>query len=698
MGDPVQILQSGRWLTLASPLGDDVLIATGLTGEEALSRLFSFEVEMVSTRTSIAAGDLLGKSITVKVACADGSTRAFNGIVSRFSAGAGLRNGYRVYRAELVPSVWLLTQRQDCRIFQNKTAKEIIEAVFADAGFTAFESSLSGTHPAREYCVQYNESDFAFVSRLMEEEGIYYFFKHAVGSHTMVLADAASSYLDSVDATASLTTGEVGAAGEVLTSWEWGCAVRAGEWKLSDYNFETPATDLVSTAMTVVEVAVNKQGKRFEWPGDYPVKATGDARAKDRIEQAESEHVLCRGEGRYRNFSPAYRFTLSGEAATGEKDKKFVLTTVRHEAADNAHFTGGPVNAQPSFYRNKFSCIPDGTPWRPARTTPKARVYGPQTATVTGASGDEIFTDKYGRIKVHFHWDLAGKSDETASCFVRVAQRWAGKSWGELFTPRVGMEVVVDFLEGDPDRPLVTGCVYNGASLPPWALPDNKTRTGWVSRSSAQGAAANANEFWLDDKKGEELVQLWAEKDFKRTVENDEVADVQHDQTSTIKNDRTVTISEGNDALTITKGNRTGTISEGDDTLTIAKGKQTVSIKSDASLTVEGKRTETITGNDSLTVSSGNRSTTLDSGNDTLTASSGNVSIEASAGKISLQAGQKIELTSGGSTITIEPAGITMKGMKLALAGDVTVEIKGAMTTVKGDGTLTLKGGMVMIN
>jgi type VI secretion system secreted protein VgrG len=710
------IVQTGRLLSLSSPLGADVLIPVAFDGEEGVSRLFRFTIDAVAKKDSIAPADLLGKSVTLSIARQGGTARKFNGMVRAFWAGAMAGREHRHYKLELVPDLWKLTRTSDCRIFQEKTAVEIIETLLGDGGVSNFKKQgVSGTHNARDYCVQYRETDFAFISRLMEEEGIYYYFTHEDGKHTLVLSDSASGYGDGLDASLQYAASVQGAE-QALFGWRPGYAFQSGKWTLDDYDFEAPGTDLQASTSTVLSISAFKSWERYDYPGEYTKKADGTNFSRLLMEADEADYQVCDGESGYRGLGPGLKFTLAGHPVAAEQGKAYVPTLIRHQASDNSHVGN---QREPPRYSNSFSAVPAATIARPQRLTPKPIVQGPQTAVVTGPSGEEIYTDKYGRIRVKFHWDRLGKSDETSSCYVRTAQIMAGKNWGAQFIPRIGMEVVVSFLEGDPDRPLVVGCVYNGDNLPPYTLPDNKTQSGFKSRSSTKGDAAMFNELRFEDKKDSEEIYFHAQKDFKRMVENDDTLQVDNDQTITIKNNRSLTVSDGDETIKISSGNRTTTISTGNESLTVSKGKRDTTIsKGNETLTVgEGNRTVTVSkGNDAHTVSKGNRTVTVSEGNDTLTVTKGNetvdvkqgdyslklgmgnVSIKADAGKATIEAMQSIELKVGANSVKIDTTGVTIKGTMVTITGDAQCQIKGAMATVQGDGTLTLKGGVVMIN
>lgn len=676
----VVLSQDGRWLTMDSPLGADALIPTRLVGEERLSALFEFTVDVLSSDDAIDPATILGKAVTVRVRRGqDLDPRPFNGIVKSIAGGPLSAHGYRAYRLEVVPTVWLLTRTRDCRIFQTQSALDIVKAVLAEGGVTALETAGVSTQPAqRDYCVQYNETDFAFVSRLLEEEGIFYTFRHEDGKHTMVLGDAASAYAPCEDAEAYYRSGGHGHADGVF-AWTGRTRFRTGKVVHDDYDFEAPSTDLKAETSTVLSPADFKKWEHYEYPGRYVKKDRGTALARVRMEAEEAPYQVAEGTGAYRMFSPGQTFTVKEHPVPSVTDTEHVLLSVRHEASDDSHFAGGGG----SSYGNAFTCLPATVPFRPARETPKAVVRGPQTALVVGPSGEEIHTDKYGRIKCQFHWDRLGKSDDTSSCWIRVAQMWAGRQWGSVFIPRIGMEVVVEFLEGDPDRPLVTGCVYNAETMPPYTLPANKTQSGLKTRSSAKGGTADFNELRFEDKKGSEEVYFHAQKDFTRFVENDDTLTVENDQTETVKKNRTRTVSEGNESVTIAKGNQTIDVSEGNQSVTIGKGDRTITVSK---------------GDQTLTVSQGNQSTTVSKGNQTNTLSQGNHTTKCSLGKITLEAMQSIELKVGANSVKIDQTGVTIKGTMVTVEGTGTATLKAPMTTVEGQGMLTVKGGIVMIN
>lgn len=674
------LVQEDRWITLETPLGKDVFVATEARGTEGISSLFEFTVSALSTRASIDPKDLLGKSVTLSMARPGGKRRYVNGIVTAFSAGAFTRNEYRLYTLVVSPSLWLLKRTSDHKVFQEKTAVAIIEQLLGDSD-VPFEKKLSASYETCEYRVQFGETDFDFFQRLLSEEGIFYFFKHKDGEHKLVLADNASAYADCLQDTVEYRQAQEEAVDSIHT-FDTGASLTDAEWHIEDYDFEKPADNIEGERKTNQQPASSKKWEHFRFPGTSVKADTLKRYATAAIDAAEAGFETVSGGGTCASFTSGHAFTLKGHPVSAE-NRRLVLTEVHHEALDRAHFTMRPGTEVKPYYRNRFSSMPATRIARNPLPTPKPVVQGPQTALVVGPSGDEIHTDKYGRIRVQFHWDRYGKKNEKSSCFVRVAQSLAGSNWGSVFVPRIGMEVVVQFLDGDPDRPLVTGAVYNADNMPPWALPANMTKSGLLTRSSKSGQTANANELSFEDKKGEEKITFHAEKDFLREVENDDTLDVGHDQKRTIKNDRTTEITEGNETLTIKKGNRTEKIETGNEMLDIDKGNRTVTLS---------------TGNDDLTLKKGGRTVALTMGDDSLTLSKGNQTTKASAGKITLEAMQGITLKCGASTVEITQAGITIKGVTLSIEGSAKTDVKGPVVNVAGDGMAILKGGIVKIN
>jgi len=686
---------ASRLLRFDSPLGDDVLQLEAFEGSETLSQGFEYRLDLLSHEEGIDPLEIVGKAVTFHVIGDGDTTRAWHGHVRRFSRGGLHPSGMRSYQAHIVPWTWFLSKRSDCRIFQGINIVDIIAQVFDDAGFSDYENSgLTGSYPELTYCVQYRETDLEFVSRLMEEEGIFTFFRHEEDKHTLVLADSDSAYSPCEQSEVPFTEGSLAA--DHINRWVHGFEFVSGKWSHTDYNFESPRTDLRAETPTVVEVPGVSDHERYEYPGRYVDKTHGDAKAKVLMEAEETGYDVVEGASTCNSFRVAGTFTLTSHAFESENDKNYVLTAVQHSALDSSYAQAG---ASSSFYRNAFQCIPETVVFRPQRLTPRPLVNGPQTAVVVGPDGEEIHTDEHGRIKVQFHWDRQGESNENSSCWVRVAQIWAGKSWGAQFIPRIGQEVVVEFLEGDPDRPLVTGSVYNGDLPVPYELPANKTQSGIKTRSSKDGAAANFNEIRFEDKKGEELLHIHAEKNRTEEVENDHSLHVGHDQTIKVENDRTETTgndrmltvgndkteSVGNDKAVSVGANHEETIGS-NMTLDVSENR-TMSIGSDLSNTVGGSMTLSVSSNREVTIG---KSETVEVAKDAALTVGGSSETTVAKG-YSLEA-KKIELTAQDEfSIKVGKAKLVMKKN-----GDIT--INGKKITLKGTGDVIVKGSKVKMN
>lgn len=521
--------QSNRRIAISTPLGEDVMLLRGFAGSEAISQLFHFDLDLLSENDSIKFHDIVGKSVTLRIFDAKGAERHWNGFISRFSQGPQDRR-LTSYRAQMLPWLWFLTRTSDCRIFQNKTVPDIIRKIFEDLGFKDFEFKLYGSFAPREYCVQYRETDFNFVSRLMEEEGICYYFRHEDGKHTLILANHAAAH----DPCPSQKTARYDFRGgaityeDVITEWRYEEEFRPGAWAHTDYNFETPSTSL----------AVSINGKNpfeiYEYPGEYRVRGEGDKLARIRLEEQSTPAVVTQGSGACRYFSSGFKFTLT-DYYRSDLNKDYLLTAVRHVATQGGDYEVGAGEDVELSYRTSFECIPFSVPFRPLRVTPHPVVQGCQTAVVVGPAGEQIYTDKYGRVKVQFHWDREGKKDENSSCWIRVSQNWGGAGWGGMFLPHAGQEVIVSFLEGDPDQPIITGRVYNATHMPPLDLPANKTQSIIRDHGGNQiimEGAAGAQKLHLHSPKHNTSLTLgnsyalFTESDHKTTVEGNKTSTV----------------------------------------------------------------------------------------------------------------------------------------------------------------------------
>jgi type VI secretion system secreted protein VgrG len=715
--------QENRLIAIDTPLGDDVLLLQGFTGHEAISRLFSFHLDLLSENNAISFDDLVGQNVTISLTLADQSPRYFNGFVSRF-AQSGSDARFTHYQMEVVPWLWFLTRNADCRIFQNMTVPDIIQQIFSDRGFSDFKSSLTGSYDPREYCVQYRETDFNFVSRLMEQYGIFYFFEHEDGKHTLVLADSASAH-QPCPGQSSAQYNQAGGgldADDVVTDCHMEQEFRTGKYSHTDYNFETPSASLMANEPTVVEVGGNTSFEIYDYPGDHLNQSQGGGLAKIRMQEEEAGHLVISGSSLCRAFTSGYKFDLEDHYRDDMNDS-YILTEIQHVASEGGSYnlTGGGVGES---YTNHFTCIPADVPYRPARITPKPFVQGPQTAVVVGKAGEEIWVDNYGRVIVQFYWDRQGKKNENSSCWVRTSQPWGGGNWGAMWIPRIGQEVVVSFLEGDPDRPLITGRVYNAEQMPPYDLPAHQTVSTFMSRSSKGGGAANFNEIRFEDKQGNEQLFINAERDMDHRVEVDSrefVGSNRHlsvgaNQTESVGADKHLQVAKnhreqiGSD-MSLTIGANLFESVGADEHVTIGNNRQETiganahlnvsatrienigtdmhlnvganrveQVGNNMNLTVGANTKESITGNMGLTVG-GNRSESI-GGNHSLTV--GQNSDEQIGQNHAMQAGMNIYLA-GGMNVVIEA------GMQLTLAGP------GGFITI-GPAGVAIQGTLVLIN
>ncbi len=529
--------EQNRFLNLATHLGGDKFLLRSFSGHEGISQLFHFHLDMLSEDPAINFDDMIGQNVSFSVRLADpNKARYFNGYVSRFAQLPGEQRLAR-YEAEVVPWLWFLTRAADCRIFQNQSVPDIVEKVFKDLNFTDYQLQLRGSYDPWEYCVQYRESSFSFVSRLLEQEGIFYFFKHENGKHTLILADAPTVHQPCPEqprAALERTTGR-GALREqdVVYSWRQGQELRTGKFAFTDYNFESPGTRLDSEVQSQINQGGNQRFEVYDYPGEYEKRDQGDRWAKLRIEEEETAHAVFSGDSDCRAFVSGYKFELYNHQRR-DQNGSYVLTSLTHTGEEGGFYSGTGADTEPA-YSNTFTVIKASVPFRPPRVTPKHLVNGVQTAVVVGPAGEEIYSDKYGRVKVQFHWDRLGKLNENSSCWVRVSQPWAGKGWGFITIPRIGQEVVVSFLEGDPDRPLITGSVYNAQQTVSYPLPDKQVMSTW--RSSSSKGAGNSNEIRMDDTKGKEQFYVHAAYDHDMLVDHDRKETIGNESHHIVKGD-----------------------------------------------------------------------------------------------------------------------------------------------------------------
>lgn len=636
---PDQYTQDHRLLAIETPLGKDALLLQELTGYEGISRLFSYELELLAyDNDSITFADIVGQQIGITLHEPDGSPRYINGYISRFSQGETDARLFTRYRAQVVPWLWFLTRQADCRIFQNLAIPDILSQVFDLFGFNDYRLNLKSSYPQLEYCVQYRETSFNFVSRLMEEAGIFYYFDHSVaGKHTLVVADQSSALADCPSSPISYDT-EVGGLDdpEIINNWHVGQEVRTGKYTVTDYNFTTPSTSLLSNEPTVVNLAASQTLELFDYPGIHATKGEGDNVAKLRMQEEEAAHMVISGAGNARGLMSGYLFELQNHYRS-DQNNTYLVTEVRHFATAGQSYTSASTVGGET-YSNHFTCIPSSVPYRPPRVTPKPFVQGPQPALVVGPSGEEIWVDKYGRVIVQFYWDRLGQKNENSSCWIRTSQPWAGGNWGAMWIPRIGQEVLVSFLEGDPDRPIITGRVYNADQMPPYTLPDHQTVSTFQSRSSKGGGSANFNEIRFEDKQGSEQIFINAERDMDHRVENDSREFIGQDRHLIVTQDQVEKIG-------------------GDKHLHVV-GDHKEKIEGAMSLTVTGDQMEQVNGGYSLQVSQ-----SIDEKVGTKRATEAGQEIHLKAGmKVIIESGLQISLVGPGGFVDIGPAGVTIQG------------------------------------
>ncbi|RIX74282.1 type VI secretion system Vgr family protein [Acidovorax cavernicola] len=525
-----------------TPLAEDQLLFRSMHGSEGLSQLFEFEVDLLSPNTSVDMKALLGKPLALEIQTLNGSPRYLNGQITRFTmiGREGGSSRYIVYRASVKPWLWYLTRTSDCKIFQNKSVVEILEEVLGEYGF-AFEKKLSASYRQWEYCVQYQETDFAFVSRLMEHEGIYYYFKHEKNQHTLVLADDMGAHdtlpgYPKIGYLASDRTADPGR--EVIDQWEVTEEIRPGTYVVDDFDFKKPKADLLTTRS---QPRGNDHGRyeMYEWMGGYSDAGQGEHYARIRLEEAQAQAEVDIGHTNVRGMAPGYRFTMQN-APRNEDNREYLVVSVTYSLREGGYASGG-LEGEYSF---DFGVQPTSFPFRARRVTRVPRTLGPQTATVVGPPGEDIWIDKYGRVKVQFRWDRYGQRNEDSSCWVRVSSAWAGSNFGAVNHPRVGQEVIVDFIAGCPDRPIIIGRVYNADQMPPLELPAKATVSGFISRT-IKGDGELANHFIIDDDPGCESIKIHAQKDFTIEVEADETHTVEGNRTTTVEGHESATYKTG---------------------------------------------------------------------------------------------------------------------------------------------------------
>lgn len=665
--------QKDRAIKVSSPLGGDVLLFSSLSGQEQLSGLFTYELSLLSESGDVDFDKVLGQPLCVSFQPDKGPRRFVHGIASDI-AHVGHENRYHRYRVTLRPWLWLLTRTADCRIFQERSVPEIFEAVAKEYGLTDYKLALKRSYPKWEYCVQYRETDFNFISRLLEQEGIYYYFEHKDGRHDLVLVDDPSCHGKSAgyETIPYYPPGENEARRERdhFSSWAVSATVQPGAYALTDFDFEKPAKSLLAKG-TIKAGHARADFEVFDFPAELQNGDSAETEriAKLRIEELHATRRLARGAGDAGGVSPGYKFKLD-RYPRADYNTEYLVTSATLSLASNAYQSG--TGRGDDELNVSIEAIQASTAFRPPRLTPKPVVQGAQTAIVVGPAGsEEIFTDAYGRVKVQFHWDRYGRRDEKSSCWIRVSQAWAGAQWGAIHIPRIGQEVIVTFLDGDPDQPIVTGRVYNGANKPPYALPDNRTQSGIKSRSTPGGSAETFNELRFEDKKGEEQVFLHAEKNMKRVVKNDDAVEIGNNATLLVKGQRSAVVEL--DETVEVKKNRKATVGDNEEFIVRKDRKLTV----DQNDTVKIGKKHVLDAGDELTLKSGSSELVMKK-DGTITIKGMNITIEAT---------QAVKIK--GTQLKAEGTQLTVKGTK--------TEVAGTMLDLKADAVASLKGSLTKI-
>lgn len=709
-------MADARSISVQTPLGPDVLFLSGFRGREQISQPFHFQLELLAeNRQKIAFDKLLGQKVTIAILLPDGAAkRCWNGICNSI-AEVGRDSTFTSYRMEMVPQLWLLSRRLQSRIFQHISVPDILKKVLAGLDFKV---ELQGTFEPRDYCVQYRESDFAFASRLMEEEGIFYFFRHADGAHQMVLGNSAVTH-PAVMFSEKAVYEELEGGNRPdmrVVRWEKSQELRSGKVTLWDHCFELPGQHLDSERPIMDAVEVGKVSHKlklptndgleiYEYPGGFAgrfdgIDPGGGERPADlqkifkdskrtvaiRMEEEAAKAITIRGASNCRQFMAGHKFALERHF---NADGPYVLTSVEHSASFSAASSGKDDGV---VYNNHFTCIPLGLPFRPPQSTPRPKVAGLQTATVVGPPGEEIYTDKYSRVKVQFPWDRQGKYDDNSSCWIRVATIWAGKGYGVIHIPRIGQEVVVDFMEGDPDQPIIVGSVYNAEQMPPTNLPANRMHSGL--RSASYPGSAGYNGMICDDTKGTELVQVHGQFDMDTTIEHDLREHVLNDRSRDVTNNETVKV--GVDQSYTIGSNRT--ISVGANHTETIGSNMTISVGSNLTETVAINYAETVGAAMELTVGAVMLLSVGAAMMQTIGAAYalnvGSIFKESVGGAKSVSIGGALSEKVAAAHVDTVGGPMTVKAAKILLnaKSEIVLKTGSASITMKSGGAITIKG------
>jgi type VI secretion system secreted protein VgrG len=696
-----------KLMEISTPLDPEKLVFHQLHARDTLSRPFEYQLTLLSATKDIDLDDVLGQMVSVKLMLPGDKFRHFSGFVTRM-AQSGMVGRYYRYTATARPWLWFLTRTADCRIFQEMTVPQIIEQVFGDHPSADFDRSQLSSHYRKwSYCVQYRETDFNFVSRLMEQEGIYYYFRHDQNRHTMVLADSTAAHkpFDGYANIAYVSPERVLRKDqERIDTWEISREIQPGVYVQDDYDFEKPSASL-RTKKSVSRKYKESNYEIYDYPGEYVATADGNHYAAVRIDEYSTQFEAAAATTNAKGVCVGHTFTLSDQPRD-DQNREYLVADATHEL-EFSEYEGLP-DPDPPSYRCRFAAMWAKQQFRPARTTPKPHVQGPQTAVVVGPKGDEIYTDKYGRVKVQFPWDRYGANNENSSCWMRVSHPWAGKNWGMIAIPRIGQEVIVDFLEGDPDEPIITGRVYNAEQMPPYALPGNMTQTGTKTRSTKAGTPDNFNEIRFEDKKGLEQLFIHAERNQDIEVEKDEThwvghdrtKNIDHDETTHVKHDRSEAVDNNeNIEIGVNRSEKVGkneTISVGKNRNENVGENETIGIGKDQSITVGKKQTLQVgddrnvqVGKDEFITIANNQTFKVGENRKALVEKDDALKVEKT---LVIDVGDEITIKTGQASISMKSDGtITLKGNNITVQGSGDVN-------VKASGSVAIKGTTVSQN
>jgi type VI secretion system secreted protein VgrG len=666
-------------MEITTPLGADVLLFYGMHAREEMSRLSEFQIDLLSAKNDVKLDDILGKNVTVSLGLPDNSTRYFNGFVTRFAQG-GTVGRYHHYHAMVRPWLWFLTRTADCRIFQEMTVPDILKKVLGEDPHADFAFELTGSYRKWTYCVQYRETDFNFVSRLMEEEGIYYYFRHTDGHNTMVLTDSTSKHVAAPGCgTLPYLSSTQAAAPNIdhVSSWDFAREIHSVAFVHTDYDFERPKVKL-ETQKTLPRPTTPGVYEVFDYPGSYLQKPDGTQLAAVRMDEIGTQYEAARAATNARGLTTGCLLKLE-RFPRADQNREYLVLSSRHDLQFSEY--EGIGSGRTSEYRCSFVAMSSGQQFRPARTTPKPFVQGPQTAVVVGPSGDQIYTDKFGRVKVQFHWDRYGKNDQDSSCWIRVSHPWAGKGWGSVSTPRIGQEVIVDFLEGDPDQPIITGRVYNDDNQPPFGFPAGAVTSG-IKSDTHKGKGYD--EMSMDDTAGKEKITVHGQYDMNTTVEHDQTNTVNNTFTETIKNDTKITITAGPYSHDVAANTATyhvkGALAETyDDTQTTTVNKKIAITSATNEIVINGATQITLVTGSSQLVMKADGTISLTGKKITII---GNDEVGVSSAKTSVAGSSEAKFGTGNQSVTTDPAKVAVSGASINSSATGVHEITGAVVKI----------------